>query len=166
MWLLDVDGVVNAFESLGDERFETAMANDFVITWDRTLTDRLHNLHLSGRVEIRWLTTWADDANVFISPLFGWSELTVSGAPDYGREWWKLRYAIAVVEQEHRRLIWTDDDIRHDPAAFAWLRSLPAARVTWLATDPAHGLTHADLDAIEAWLDRDSPPAGETAPDN
>lgn len=152
VWLLDIDGVVNAFESLGEDRFETAIAKRFTITWDRTLTDRLHALHTSGRVEIRWLTTWGADANAYIAPLFCWTEFLVCGEVEYGVQWWKLRHAMAVIESEGRRVIWTDDDIRYDETALAWLATLPAARVTWLAPDPARGLSHDDLDAIDEWI--------------
>jgi hypothetical protein len=150
--MLDIDGVLNAFQALDRERFRTEVANGYVITWDPTITDRIHRLHLDGRVEVRWLTTWADHANTYISPLLRWSELVVAGQPQLGLEWWKLPYAVEMVETEHRRLVWTDDDLVTSRAAIDWLTAQRESEVLAICPDPAIGLTHEEVDRIEAWL--------------
>jgi hypothetical protein len=79
--------------------------------------------HESGAAEIRWLTTWMDDAQA-IADEFGLPTFPVEGGPEYDRRlhdrvfdreaWWKLPAATRVLVDEKRPLIWTDDDITYD----------------------------------------------------
>ena len=67
--------------------------------------------------------------------------------------WWKLAAARAVAEAEPgRRIVWIDDDLA-DPAADTseWLAA--NAHVLVVAPNVLAGLTHDELDRVEAWLD-------------
>ena len=66
--------------------------------------------------------------------------------------WWKLTAAQAVAEAEpDRRIIWVDDDLAMQAADTGdWLAANPHVLV--VAPDLFVGLTHEQLDAIEAWL--------------
>lgn len=149
IWLLDVDGVLNAWPRR-DDRIN-AKVNGYNISYDPDIVKRIIDLHNSGKVEIRWLTTWRDLANDFISPLFGWPQFEVVPIQfsDKNAAWWKLP-AVVRMYSEGRRLIWTDDDIPFDADAVEFLRD--ATNILWVAPVTATGLEHVDIDRIEKWL--------------
>src|SRR5687767_15930771 len=76
---------------------------------------------------------------------FGGERRGVSG-------WWKLAAARAVAEAEPgRRIVWIDDDLATQAADTSeWLAV--NAQVLVVAPDLVAGLTHAELDRVEAWL--------------
>src|SRR3712207_1392849 len=162
--LLDVDGVLNAARLDLPEGWSRGTFNGFVLSWDPTITARLRELHESGRVEIHWLTTWAADADRLLSEPMGLphglkiharegAAPTGFGGELRGRSgWWKLAAARAVAEAEpDRRIIWIDDDLAEQAADTGeWLAAHPHVLV--VAPDLFAGLTHAQLDQIEAWL--------------
>jgi hypothetical protein len=135
-----------------------------VLTWDPTVTRRLRELHESGRVEIQWLTTWAGNADRLLAEPMGLPR----GLKTHAREnavptgflgplgglsgWWKLDLAREVAEAEpDRRIVWIDDDLAEQAAETGeWLAANPHVLV--VAPDLFAGLTHEQLDEIEAWL--------------
>jgi hypothetical protein len=162
--LLDVDGVLNAARMDLPEGWERGTFNGFVLTWDPTVTARLRELHESGRVEIQWLTTWAWNADQLLAEPMGLprglkthaeegaTPTGFLGAFGGASGWWKLDLARKVAEAEpDRRIIWIDDDLAEQAADTGdWLAANPHVLV--VAPDLFAGLTHAQLDAIEAWL--------------
>ena len=66
--------------------------------------------------------------------------------------WWKLDLAREAAEAEpDRRIIWIDDDLAEQAADTGeWLAAHPHVLV--VAPDLFAGLTHEQLDEIEAWL--------------
>ena len=167
--LLDVDGVLNAVQMEPPAGWRRGTYNGFLLTWDPTITSRLRGLHDSGRVELQWLTTWTRDADTLLAePMglprglrthdrdgvlptgFGGAFRGVSG-------WWKLAAARAVAEAEPgRRIVWIDDELA-EPAedTSEWLAA--NRHVLVVAPDLVSGLTHAELDRVEAWLADISP---------
>ncbi len=89
LWLLDVDGVLNAITRRpdpgvwGDWRHGRATADGVAwpIWWSPSLTAGISRLHSRGLVEVRWLTTWADQANGDLGRLLGLPRLAVVAAP-------------------------------------------------------------------------------------
>jgi hypothetical protein len=162
--LLDVDGVLNAARWELREGWERGTFNGFVLSWDPTVTARLRELHESGRVEIQWLTTWTTDADELLAEPMGLPRgLKVHDRDDVAPTgysgpagglagWWKLAAARAVAEAEpDRRIIWIDDDLAEQAEDTGeWLAAHPHVLV--VAPDLLEGLTHQQLDAIEAWL--------------
>jgi hypothetical protein len=162
--LLDVDGVLNAASLDLPAGWERGIFNNFVISWDPTITARLRALHEHGRVEIQWLTTWAEKADELLAEPLGLPRgLRVHARPDAestgflgtwggASGWWKLDLARAVAEAEpDRRIVWIDDDLAEQAADTGdWLAANPHVLV--VAPDLLVGLTHEQLDAIEAWL--------------
>src|SRR6476469_2727758 len=69
--LLDVDGVLNAPRLDLPAGWQRGIYMGFVLSWDPTVTARLSELHVSGRVEIRWLTTWAGNADRLLAEPMG-----------------------------------------------------------------------------------------------
>jgi hypothetical protein len=135
-----------------------------VLTWDPTVTARLRELHESGRVEIQWLTTWARHADELLAEPMGLPRglktHVEEGAVPRGflgplggaSAWWKLDLARKVAEAEpDRRIVWIDDDLAEQAADTGdWLAANPHVLV--VAPDLFAGLTHEQLDEIEAWL--------------
>ena len=162
--LLDVDGVLNAARRDLPDGWRRGVFNGFVLSWDPTITARLRDLHDSGRVEIQWLTTWLGDADRLLADPMGLPRgLKTHGRADAAptgflgglvglSDWWKLAVARAVAEAEpDRRIIWIDDDLAEQAADTGeWLAAHPHVLV--VAPDLYAGLTHEQLDEIEAWL--------------
>ena len=162
--LLDVDGVLNAVHPDLPKGWRRGIYNGYVLSWDPTVTARLRELHESGRVEIQWLTTWTTDADELLAEPMGLPRgLKVHDRADaapvgvLGRltglsGWWKLAAAQAVAEAEpDRRIIWIDDDLAEQAEDTGeWLAAHPHVLV--IAPDLYAGLTHEQLDEVEAWL--------------
>lgn len=153
IWLMDVDGVLNAvnYQPSPDQRRE--VLNGFAITWTPAITDAIAALHNEGLVEVRWLTTWADLANDHIGPALGWPDLKVVASPyDASRTaWWKLAYVMDLAVDD-QLIVWADDDILGDPDARNWLKQEDAGNVFTICPDTRVGLTMEDVDRVAAWL--------------
>ena len=119
VWLLDVDGVLNAGRAGWDGPPRTGTAYDkdgqpFRIRWSADLVKRITALHVSGAVEIWWATTWVDHDPDQISRLLGLPTFPVGWEP---QGWAHTLYVRAakqnaahhVLRAERRPLIWTDD---------------------------------------------------------
>jgi hypothetical protein len=162
--LLDVDGVLNAACLDLPEGWKRGRFNGFILSWDPTITARLRELHESGRVEIQWLTTWTHDADRLLAEPMGLPRGLKTHA-EHGHAstgflgqlrgasgWWKLALAQEAAEAEpDRRIVWIDDDLAEQAADTGdWLAANPHVLV--IAPDLFRGLTHEQLDEIEAWL--------------
>jgi hypothetical protein len=85
LWLLDVDGVLNAVTSDPDgvmwrewkQAFAEAQGRRWPICYAPAVTERIAALHNNGQVEVRWLTTWRHDANASLRHVLDLPELTV-----------------------------------------------------------------------------------------
>src|SRR5919112_4069774 len=115
--LLDVDGVLNAMRWELPPGWRQGTFNGYVLSWDPTVIARLRALHDSGRVEIQWLTTWAENADRLLAEPMGLPRGLKTHAPTGaaptgflgplgGRSgWWKLAAARAVADAEPDRRI-------------------------------------------------------------
>jgi hypothetical protein len=162
IWLLDVDGVLNAVTSSPDAAvwpdyrsgYATARSRRWPITWSPSVVEAVRNTHRSRAAEVLWLTTWDDDANGDLADLLGLPPLPVAGradetADETTRGWWKLQAARRVHEADPSRpLIWTDDDLAFDPEAVAWISS----RGLGISPETRNGLERADLEAIARFI--------------
>ncbi|RZU32456.1 HAD domain-containing protein [Blastococcus saxobsidens] len=162
--LLDVDGVLNALCHELPEGWRRGTFNGYVLSWDPTVVRRLREWHESGRVELQWLTTWTELADRLLAEPMGLPR----GLRTHAREavlptgfggrlggvagWWKLAAARAVAEVEPgRRIVWIDDDLADQAEDTSeWLAA--NGQVLVVAPEVATGLTHAELDRVEAWL--------------
>jgi hypothetical protein len=163
--LLDVDGVLNAVRHELPEGWRRGTYNGYVLSWDPVVVARLREWHESGRVELQWLTTWTGMADRILAEPMGLPR----GLRTHDREdvlptgfggrlgglsgWWKLAAARGVAEAEpDRRIVWIDDDLADQaPDTSEWLAA--HGHVLVVAPDFRTGLTHAELDRVEAWLD-------------
>jgi hypothetical protein len=160
VWLLDVDGVINAPKPPWHEqpRRLTAYADgcDYRIRYAPALVAKIGELHVAGVVEVVWCTTWCSypDQLRRLERLWGWPELRraftdVSNHPELMRI--AKHDAACDAVGESRRLIWTDDvevptsgDL-YDDLMFIGRRN----GVLLIKPDDRHGLTPAHLELIE-----------------
>ncbi|MGW0434126.1 hypothetical protein ACWDV4_16500 [Micromonospora sp. NPDC003197] len=160
VWLLDVDGVVNAPRpgwSAAPHRAKVWSPTDryeYVLRWAPALVERIRALHLARTVEVRWCTTWCPDADQ-LERLWRFPPLD-RALPECpvpkGEHNWPLKLdAARRVLASGRRLIWTDDEaIPVDGPARDELTS--DGRALLVAPSSRHGLQPDDLTAIEVFL--------------
>ncbi|MFY1686902.1 hypothetical protein [Plantactinospora sp. WMMB782] len=162
VWLLDVDGVVNARRPgwgrpvrRADVWSETDRC-EYPLRWAGALVDRIRTLHASGLVEVRWCSTWCPEADLLERlwrlPALG-RALDCDPVPK-GELGWPVKLAAArAVLAGGRTLVWTDDEAI--PAGDRVLdRAVARGIALLIAPDPGRGLRPADLDAIEAFARR------------
>jgi len=180
LWLLDVDGVLNAVAKRPDRgvwrdwKHGHAAADgvEWPIWFSPTVTGTVARLHESGLVEVRWLTTWGANANGGLRELLGLPELAVAGEPphvtgDHGADshgeavareesdgkvgWWKLEAVRRMLPDEPERpVIWTDDDLGGERDAVRWVERNVPRRLL-LSPRAAVGLTPRQLRAIRSY---------------
>jgi hypothetical protein len=140
LWLLDVDGVLNAVNVIEDLQaleqdtnwpdYQVGRADGgrrpghtFQIIWSPTLVKRMVVLVEADLVEIRWLTTWEGRAQTEIAPLLGLPHFELAGERNFEAEyraysdranvgdyWWKFPIARAAVEDTPQRALIWSDD--------------------------------------------------------
>jgi hypothetical protein len=127
LWLLDIDGVINAVPEWGHGTplhvWDTWISKDVknsTDTWPilvaQPVLDFLIYIHESGLAEIRWHTSWQEEALDF-GDSFGLPTFHVQPCPEAMKNgtpsWWKL----PTVQRElstGRRVLWTDDHINRE----------------------------------------------------
>jgi hypothetical protein len=165
VWLLDVDGVINACTLRPDpnvwpeDQWRREKVHGFWITAAQPVLDFITRVHKDGLAEIRWHTTWQRDA-ALIEEAFGLPPLPVQDCPEFAtahtsERWWKLPAAERVVMEEGRALVWTDDDIDYsisgkDAGALGVMRQ--ARRILAISPSDRTGLTPKHLRRIDEFL--------------
>jgi hypothetical protein len=169
VWLLDIDGVVNALSRKpvagsfpADQWVQCLVRTElpgvgpaaFPILAAKPVLDFVAAVQATGKVDIRWHSTWREAAITDLAPSLGLPELPISVAPEWANHhaiipWWKQAAAERVLAAG-RLLVWTDDDInmfRMDLGAFE-----RRADALLIAPDPEVGLTQPDLEEISRFL--------------
>lgn len=153
VWLLDVDGVLNAMwdqtpwpETTGATVRFPGWSRHWV--WSPNLVERIRALEAEGLVEIEWATTWAPHAGL-LNETFG-----LHGAPMYLSEnKTRDKFAAAVYQVQHGRpYVWTDDEHVPEVESAAWHYLNSDALL--IKPDGRYGLTPEHMDAIEVFLRR------------
>lgn len=153
VWLLDVDGVINATRAGWGSSPHHGTAHyrgvGYTMRWSAIALQRIRHLHQQC-LEVRWCTTWCPEAPqleaLFSLPSLGCA-LTPEQASGVDVDTHKQRAAHHVLHVEQRPLIWTDDQaIPSDAASF----DTPNALL--LSPNPSRGLRPEHLDYVEAWV--------------
>lgn len=190
MWLLDVDGVVNAVSDSYDptvwparswiRTVANAAGDTYPILASRRVLDFLELVHDRGLAEIRWHTTWQEHAVTDLAPALGLPAFSVAWAPEYvgeataaaggsappsGVPWWKVGAAVRVVHAERRPLLWTDDELtRHQRRGeLAGVVEGADVPIELIAPTQQAGMTRRHLRAVARFLNVEPdlvPPAG------
>ena len=166
--LLDVDGVIAPFGTRPDDGDRCGEVRggqlQGPVWYCLDVTQRLAAWHHAGLVQLRWLTTWLDDANDVLAGELGFGQLIVHVHPSPDPEpemWWKEAVVRDLLTDPHRLVVWCDDQmLRQDPqtgvdqhrgeilAAEFQHRFLP------ICPDPTAGLQVEHLDEISDFLAR------------
>lgn len=135
--LLDIDGVLNSLlkqpPSMGwpKDAWRTEVYYDhqdtgWPLLWSTPAVEYLSSLHRQGRVEVRWHTTWQEQATEFAKIVGLPEDWAIADAPEFKAHWplfakeqllkgqpawWKYPAALRVLTEEKRRLIWIDDNL-------------------------------------------------------
>lgn len=147
---LDIDGVLAPFDHRQPE-----MVPVYVGGWQGTvlvsppLLDRIRILHESGLVEVRWLTSWDDDAPNLFEPATGLGSYTGYPEPSTGLGYWK-EHVVRTHADTGQAFIWVDDEMADHPTCRRFAADT-AGQGLFITPDPRVGLTLADLDAIETF---------------
>lgn len=111
VWLLDVDGVINASEAGWSAPPYSGIAyaynNSYKIRWAPQLIERIRKIHRLDNVRILWATTWVGYTTQ-LENLFKLPALPSAGPTGMGSGE-KLKAAEAVLASGNK-LIWTDDE--------------------------------------------------------
>ncbi|GAA1793272.1 hypothetical protein GCM10009682_13930 [Luedemannella flava] len=156
VWLLDVDGVLNVqrpgWGAAPRRGMAVSMGEAWPMRWAPALIRRIREIHRTGVAEVRWCSTWCPDADQ-VERLFGLPPLAraLTGRPRAGMagDAAKLAAAQAVISDEGRALIWTDDTAVPDEGPWCDLM-LPGRRLL-IRPRAARGLQPGHLDAIEVF---------------
>lgn len=164
VWLLDVDGVVNATRPGWSAPPRSAMAyadgQGYRLRWEPKLIAAIHRVGKLADVDIVWATTWCDHVDQ-LERVFG-LDLPVAFGPrpahlTYDEQ--KVDAARQVLARGDR-LIWTDDNVV--PAARGAHREFALAeadgRALLIAPKPSRGLRPEDVERIEAFAGHDCDP--------
>jgi hypothetical protein len=165
VWLLDVDGVINAFRAGWwhtrpsiVQVWSTADAYDYRIRYEPRLLDAIRAVHEQGLAEVTWCTTWCSDADALEDALDLPPLPRAFTAPVKGADACEAKVAAARrVVAAGRLLVWTDDvEVGHhaDESA-AWVE---AGKALTIAPDDSRGLRPAHVRRIQAYL------AGKSVP--
>lgn len=150
VWLLDVDGVLNAprpgWGGPPARRHVDVDGHPLRLTWEPRAVACVRTLHMAGVVEVRWCTTWCPWTDV-LEDL--WQ------LPRLGRAWdrkpvdtWEAKVDAALgVLGAGRRLVWADDDL--DPAGLPPELAAAGGRVLLVRPRPSRGLRPEDLHRVE-----------------
>lgn len=157
VWLLDVDGVLNAnrpgwHAAPRRAHVVDSAGHDWVIRWAPELIMCVRRLITLGRVEVRWCTTWCPDADRLEAL---WSLPSLGRAFDTvpkGRFTGDIKLAAArEVLASGRRLIWTDDMVV--PTFGPLYDELTAdGRGLLIRPESRIGLTPEHMAMIEEWV--------------
>lgn len=159
VWLLDVDGVLNAsrpgWGEVPDRGDAFVDGSRYSLRWAPSLTRRISAMALGGAVEVRWATTWVDHITQ-IERLLRLPKIETAfqglNAPVDEAVARKVRAALDVVEVERRPLIWTDDDAIPDHGELLDRLLNGGVPVLLLSPGSRHGLQPEDLAAIDDFV--------------
>jgi hypothetical protein len=156
IWLLDIDGVINAAAETAPLKVWPADAwvwaeaeergRMFPLLAARPVLEFIRSVHESGRAEIRWHNV----ADAFDLPHF-----PVQPAPEWPpapdlQVWWKLPTTERVVA-EGRPVIWTDDDASFHVPRPARAKLAGRTPLLVIAPDVRSGLSRRHLRRIESF---------------
>lgn len=160
IWLLDVDGVINAVtaDGIGYKKLRAeSSGRGFLIHYRQCVIDFINRVQADHLAEVRWLTTWCDDAAKNLAPAVGLVECSVESSdyPGHGAVWWKAITAKRLMEAEpDRAFVWTDDDLAYANrlGELKWMKGRDKHLL--ISPDTRRGLDDSHLLDIEVFLNK------------
>lgn len=158
VWLLDVDGVLNASRPGWSRAPRSAMAyaegHGYRLRWEPALIDRIRDANNLDGVTVRWSTTWCVAPDQ-LTRTFGLNlECAFTERPPHLTfDELKVNAALGVLAAGHR-LVWTDDSVV-GPACARWPefdKAVADGRAHLLAPKPSRGIRPNQMDDIWTFL--------------
>lgn len=161
---LDVDGVVSPIS--GHSHFpepallfwdvedfcQAQSPGSFGLYSAKPVLEFLREIHEEGRANIKWHTSWRENAPKILGPdlnLPDWPVFEDNGAWKNSSGWWKLDPISALVKSGEK-VIWVDDDINDAVVSGEISTSLIESPGLHIISPDVHvGLTKADLESID-----------------
>lgn len=104
-------------------------------------------------VELRWLTTWGQNAlNVFVprAEFLQGKSWAVEPVFENSGRWWKAEVVERILsENPEAHVIWIDDDAMEDGVSKGTEELVDSGRLTVIVPNPNLGVTFAEMDFIE-----------------
>lgn len=151
---LDIDGVLAPFDRR-QPGLEPVRVGGYYGTLlvSPSIIARIRDLHRARVIEVRWLTSWEDDANTCLAPLVGLDTYPVHHEPDgpMGERYWK-ETVVRDHAQSGQRFVWIDDEMTFYNSHVT-VSADHGEQGLVIAPDSLTGLTHAQVDMIERFLD-------------
>ncbi|MBB4742347.1 hypothetical protein BJY16_005806 [Actinoplanes octamycinicus] len=117
VWLLDVDGVVNAYyagwrrEPHVVQVWSAADQYSYRIRWEPRVVDAINRIHHDRLAEVRWCSTWCTDIQNLQDALAAGPFRTAFPARANDLSWAEMKARAALeVLGSGRPLVWTDDE--------------------------------------------------------
>jgi hypothetical protein len=156
---LDIDGVLSLFGFASDSRPDGVWLNVDGIVHLISATAAEHLQRLGAAYEVVWCSGWEEKANEHLLATLTLADplpfLTFPPSAD-GRHW---KLASIEGHAAQRPLAWVDD--AHDEGCRRWADDREAPTLL-VATDPAVGLTEAQVAELERWA-REPRPASSAS---
>lgn len=150
---VDIDGVLAPLAMR--EGLQDAYVGGWqgTIVYDPAVIAAIKRWHVEGLAEVRWLTSWDEDANACFAPAVGLPEFQVHPEPTRGGlpGWWKEVVVCRELYETSRRVVWLEDEADSSAAARRVVDADPD-RALFVVPDPRAGLTVADCVRVEAFL--------------
>lgn len=111
--LLDVDGVINylgANKNSAWKDTKTVKVREYIIQYSPTVVECINDW--GKRAEIRWLTTWDDNARTALAPKLGLDSFILARDPAKKLEKWQAALNCHN-ENPSRPICWVDDHLRY-----------------------------------------------------
>lgn len=163
---LDIDGVLNAMSHkppkmntqwYGEWREEKIMG--YTILWSVELVERLNALAERPDVQVKWLTTWRQDAAQTFSAPVGINGQEWFFFDDHDREmgnleeWWKFRHFRKDFEDGvAEKYVWIDDDLMWEKHSREWMENISTDLLLPISPNSNHGITRKQMELIESFL--------------
>lgn len=171
-WFLDVDGVINALSPIQQRHlnefsvWDEKRVNGYKIRYAPEVIDFINRM--SERVDIKWNTTWQDNALIHLSPALGLKTFSVVNAPGVNspngsmnrsgdlpeNRWWKMNAVIDHIEAGGIDFIWTDDHLTPNVRNYIRRKAdFEGLETSIITPDGEMGLTRANLTRIKSFVD-------------
>jgi hypothetical protein len=159
IWLLDVDGVINAsrpgWGNAGIKRdVWVSCRNEFIkLRFSPELVAEMVKLIRKGAVEIRWATSWCCEATR-LEEVLRLPYLQRCWTDCFDSDQAALPKAVAAqdVLRQGRRLIWTDDVEVPEPDTERYARYTENGRALLIKPKSSRGLRPGHIDLIKSWI--------------
>lgn len=159
----DIDGVINpddlpsasSFSGWRSGSYRESVVSQLKASWSADLIDRINRLSRRDDIDMRWLTSWGDEAYAF-GATAGVRQGVMRGTSeenfDSRNEWWKLDVIEDHVHMmaEGDSIVWIDDSILTEPGTVTWLADHQIVR--WISPDPDIGFTRSEWETLENLL--------------